>query len=621
MDGKERLKGAWERAFQPFDRRPIWEWAQEHVRIPSAGSRPGPFDPAIVPHLRRIFEVLRDHETREIGFLAPVRSGKSLVGDVWMPYCLANDPGPFLWTMQKDDVLTKHFESRVLPIIQAARPAAIQLDEASRRTDVKRLEFLNGMELYLGGSSIRNFQNKGTRFGILDEIWEYSEMIQEALARFHEFEEMGVSKAFFPSQGGVSGDGWDLFTSAGQWWEWHVPCQSCGKMFPPVFTGRRADRSYYGLEWPDGQEYRTPHGDWQIEKTIPHVGLSCRECGHVHKQTQALRWTWLNQGDYLMTRDGDPRRKIFHYEATIVRSWDRILADYLDASNARRRGNDDLARIFHQKQRALHYDPGKRMVREIISPKVEVEGHDRTKSVTQLTADRQAEGVHYVVVREWLNDGTGKSIRLWTGRCFSEAEIDEVSKRFPWVRGEGESKKENPAIVMIDCSYEHAEVYRMCARHPRWFALQGEEYRDFTHYEKRNGKKVAIKRSYSEMQTVDPEMGRVGAKRGPKAYKVRWSNPTIKDRLEGLIRQGLMGMASKPEWDDETEEDYQTQMAGQWKAKQQNSNGSVKFVWKDNGNDHYRDCENMQVVGATTLGMLPDLETATEKEESEKEPG
>lgn len=615
-----RLSEAWAKAFAPYDRSTIWEWAKRHVKIPSSVSRPGPFDPMVVPHIRKVFEFLADHETRELCFLAPVRSGKSLVADIWVPYLVANDPGPLLWAMQKDPVIKTHFETRPLQIIKNAEPSAKQMRLDSKRTDVSRLEFVNGMQLYLGGASIKNFQNKGCRYVILDEIWDYPERIQEALGRVHEFEEMGVSKVFLPSQGGVTGDGWDHFTSTGQWWEWHVPCQECKQYFPPLFTGRRKDRSYYGLEWPDGKDYRNAHGDWIIEKVTPHVVYSCRECGHKHKQTQRLRHEWLSQGRYEITREGDPRRKTLHYESIIVRGWDRILADYLEASNARRKGNDDQMRIFYQKSRALHYDPGKRSVRDMVMPKIG-EGEVTESQLTQFTLDRQAEGVHYGVVREWLNDGSGKSRRVWCGKVFSEAEIEEIAKRFSFKRKSKNEKGEDveterPAVVGIDCSFEHPVVYDMCARN-KWTALQGEDQREFIVKQKRGGKFVSIRRSYSEVQQVDPGMGRKGQGRGPTAMKIRWSNPTIKDRVEGMIKAGLLGVTEAPPWDDATEDDYQTQMAGQWKQKVTPKTGRTRWDWRDNGNDHYRDCENMQVVLATLFRLLPDIEKETpEKDET-----
>lgn len=615
------IRSAWNKAFAPYDRSSVWDWACQHVKIPSSVSKPGPFDPLTVPQLRQVFEFLTDAETREVGLLAPVRSGKSLVADIWVPYLLPNDPGPLLWTMQKDDVLVKHFESRVLPIIRMAKPSAAQLDETSRRTDVKRLELLNGMDIYLGGSSIKNFQNKGCRYVILDEIWDYSERIQEALARVHEFEDMGVSKVFLPSQGGMSNSGWDIFTSSGQWWEYHVQCPECRAWFPPTFTGRRADKSYYGLEWPDGVDYRNPHGDWIVEKVIPHVVYSCRECGVKYPQTQSLRMDWIQNGEYRVTREGDPRRKIVHYESIIVRSWERILADYLDAANARRKGNDDLMRIFWQKSRALHYDPGKRSVRDLIMPKIETGEEVSSRLIRVFTLDRQAEGVHYGVIREWLNDGSGRSVRVWCGKIFSEAEIEEKAKEYGWKKTtkDNDGKEVETMVdarVGIDCSYEHPIVYDMCARHG-WIAMQGEQYREFTVKEKRGGRIVMVKRSYSDVQVVDPGMGKRGQGRGVRASKIRWSNPTVKDRLEGMLKAGLMGVTPRPPWGDDDEDDYQTQMTGQWKQRVTTKSGRTHYEWRDNGNDHYRDCENMQVVFASILGFIPDIEREDREEKAE----
>jgi hypothetical protein len=89
----------------------------------------------------------------------------------------------------------------------------------------------------------------------------------------------------------------------------------------------------------------------------------------------------------------------------------------------------------------------------------------------------------------------------------------------------------------------------------------------------------------------------------PRCPVIRWSNPTIKDMVQ-MLRTGKMGKWEIP---DDTPDDWHNHMNAEVKRPKYNPlTGRTRLIWhrvkKDN---HLRDCECMNLVGAMLSGCMP----------------
>src|SRR5687767_6392684 len=84
------LADNWSRVWKPRDRRPIYEWARENVFLPSRLTRTGAFEVDRSRQFVAPFDALQNDRIREVNILAPVRDGKTLIADVWLPWLVVN---------------------------------------------------------------------------------------------------------------------------------------------------------------------------------------------------------------------------------------------------------------------------------------------------------------------------------------------------------------------------------------------------------------------------------------------------------------------------------------------------------------------------------------------------
>jgi hypothetical protein len=113
-------------------------------------------------------------------------------------------------------------------------------------------------------------------------------------------------------------------------------------------------------------------------------------------------------------------------------------------------------------------------------------------------------------------------------------------------------------------------------------------------------------RPFVRIANGDPLSGKAGNRNGWK-WKLcpvwRWSNPTIKDVLNKLLKQdGFTALDAPEAWHKHLRSEVK-------KLVRSPLTGRAKIIWKQIGkNVHLRDCECMCVVGAALhkrLNLMP----------------
>lgn len=612
-----RLRQYFANSFRPRDRRPTPEWARENVSLVTPLTKTGPFDVSSSRHFIAPIEAVDDERTREENIMAPIRSGKTLIADVLSMEIICRRPGPLLWVFQDDKAARDQAELRTWRLIRANKNISDMLPEDRHKQRGQEIIFPH-MPFHIKGPAISNLQSRGYQYVFLDEVRLYKGgRLEEARGRLGDYVRLGIDKLLCISQGGEPGDDWERQFNNGVIHEWHVQCAGCGKYCMPRWTGHRPDGSRWGMLW---DPHKLPSGLWDIPKCVATTRFECEHCGHPHIDCARTKSEWNRTGMYIAEQtDKNPKRKSHHWTAIIDFPWESLVEEFLSAVNAHKIGATEQLVIFFQKRMAEQKNESALLenTMNFRSSSYDLKSEWPDAAFRCLTADRQAEDVYWVTVREWAK--TGKSRRLWFGKLFSAVEIEEKRKEF----------NVDPKRTFIDSGFnpkgDHG-VYSDCIRFG-WVPVKGTgvgpndgEAVSFKHRIKVGKDYRVVERSYAEPVWVDPEIGKPGQGRR-RVQMIRFSAPTYADRVKNLIDRGLWLEPDVADKSDPMELEYRRQMESEYKkAKVEKFSGHKRFFWVcPSGNNHAFDCAKMQVLVATILRVLPDLDVTDSPKENQAE--
>jgi len=591
MESYELIRDAWRRACSPPDRRPIYEWAEQHVRLPTSGfTVTGPYHSDYSRHFLAIFESLQSETVRTVTLMKPTRGGGSMIADLWLPWVICNDAGPFQFNMQTDKIAQEHAETRTQAILTACPPVASLFHEDRHKTRKQEFIFSNGMPLWIQGPALSRLQSKAIRYQVNDELWEWPEgRHAHAIARTADFAEIQSSKVYNCSQGGFEFDPLDQAWKAGDQQEWEIVCLKCDHRMIPEWSNFREDKSRWGIVW----DKHKRGDDYDRAKILESVRFECEKCGHPHSDTPRTRKEWNRLGAYRPTNHtAPPSLKSFHWTSIIHRSWSVIVGKWLDAIEALKRGDLELLQQFFQKEMARSWSEQLAFETSPIHEEAyEVKSKWDAEQFRFLTCDKQAEGLYYFVVRAWA--GNGESRRLDHGKLYGYTEIDEKAKAWGVP----------PNRVFIDSGYETKEVYFHCTIYG-WNATKGDGNRDHYLGKLRDGK--TVRRSYSTFRG-DPERGSPKQKRR-FCLGILFAERTLQTRLQRLVDNKGATWATTPTGTEEEETDYKRQIASTYRRRvPDKTTGRTTEKWVcPSGANHLRDCEILQVLGAILAGVIED---------------
>jgi hypothetical protein len=599
------LTNAWQSAWTPPDRRPIYEWASENVDLPNCYSVTGRFDAEKVPFIKEPMDALLDPTVREVCCMSSVQSLKTLMGELWLLHTIAENPGPTQWLQQTDDDAKEHARTRFNVLLEGCPRLARYFTRNRHDKHIAAL-YLSHMSLIMeGGSNIRNLQRKSIRNQMRSEVWQWPPgHLQEADARMTQF--WFNSKAYTESQPGLEHDDLHERFLAGDQNHWHVACVSCGTYQPLRWTVNRPDGTLAGMRWEDSEQTRLPDGEWNLTALEPTVRYECVKCGFGMKDEPRTRRLLNATGKFLPSAPTAPKRiRSFSWNQLTVEglSWFNQVVRFLRAKSAYKRGVLEPLQEFFNKCLAEPWSESVVMSTDApVTVAYEVTSAWEDEHARFLTVDVQADGIFWAVVRAWSK--TGESRRLWFGKLFSYADI----------RGKQTEFQVTANHVLIDSGYEAREVYSKCCEFG-WIALKGDPTVSFRHHVRVKGQAVLVSRSYAPLTRGDPERGT--AREGSRFAKlIRWSNPTIKDRLKRLRDgKGSKWYVPAAAGDQEANEtEYNRQMAAEYKKqKVDKTTGRRSWQWVcPSGNNHAFDCEAMQVLAATLQGLLPDISSESD---------
>lgn len=578
------LATEWSRIQWVPDRRPIYEWARDHVTLPPTLTFSGKFDPDISRHFLAPLDSLQSDRVREVNICAPPRTGKTLVADTFVPWAIAQDPGPLLWVFATDDQARLHCESRLMPVLHSCEPVRALLPDNRHKDRSTEIQLANGYPVHVKGPALGNLQARGYRYLVGDEIWLWPHgRLGQAKTRLGDFRRNQSDKLLCISQGGEQGGEWWQQYTAGVIHEWEVPCDACGVYQRPVFSGKHDDGRRFGVVFACDKR---PDGSYDVEGAKASTRYVCQHCGHEHRDCKQTQGRWNALGRYARDEGGNEEVHSFHWNDVITAHWRDLVALFLNARTQAKRGNWKPLVDFTQKQLAGFAT--ERSVSESENPLQRIEMSASAEWPDEafrfLTVDTQ-QGHFHCMARAWSK--TGESRRLFWGSVKNPEEIEDIRKRL----------NIKPRCTIIDAAWNARAVYTWAANYD-WVCIRGDARRAWKHKLEQPGKPTTwVEKPWSVQWSGDPDSNGLTIK-GRKAIVYSISRPSTADRLQGLRDAGLW-IEPKVEPMTKEETEYTAQMNSMLKVRKKPGDPET---WEQTGCEpHAWDVARMQVFAAMVV--------------------
>jgi len=595
------LRG-WRTGWAPIDRRPIYDWAKDHVIFPSSYAQPGRFDVSTSRYAIEPFHAIADHRIRQADLRKAIQCFGTGIIEISILHALANAPGPIMWTQQDDASAKEHCKGRFNELLRNCGPVAALLPTHDRHAITNTEVYFGDFFLLVNGANLNNLQSKSIRYKFNSEVWLWKQgLMDDAKGRVSAFERVGTSKIVNESQASIAGDDADREWSAGSQEYWSVECESCHRHAPLVFFDRAADDAErrVGVVWDEGA--RMESGEWDVARACETVRYRCPHCGHDHENSARTRSRWNVSGKYLQRNLTAPaHHRSFTWNSLCNTDHAQMVGWYLDAIAAKKRGNIVPLKNFFMKRLALPWRDEAQTTEfvELHGAGYQLDALDATQSWATpidneayrfMALDRQRDHL-WGIVRAARADGSTRL--LYRGKIATPEQAESIRERFGV----------QPQFVLQDAQYSTAEVYKDCVRFG-WTALHGSGEPRFAHYPR--GQKQPTQKYYSPAKTAQAE--------GGLATYIFWASDPVKDILDRLRKGAGVGW----EIPDDAGDDYHRQMSGETKRERINKRtGRPEWRWVKTGPNHYWDCEAMGVVFLLMMGLLN--EQPTNEPESNK---
>jgi hypothetical protein len=602
----------------PF-RGEIYEYGA-NLDLQNGYAKKGKFNVDLSKYLKEPFRAIRDPKIRQVVILKAVQTGGTLLGDIFVPYCIEHAPGDILWLMQDDDFAVKFLAERFMPLMLNA-PSLKPWIEAAGRFGIKKDQFLfPHMSVTVGGLNEGNCQSMSKQIVIIDEAWlaEMNGLIRQAKARTSAFPYN--KKILIISQAGVEGDDLDQEWKQSDQREWNWQCPSCEKHQPFEMARKREDGSYSGL-WFETSEVTKPNGRWNYSKVGATARLECFYCGHRVDDTPANRRRIDDTHKYISTNpEADASIVGFHWPAiaNVDISFASVCIAYLQAKAQKEEQSYTLPmQEFHQKILARPWSlRNSEDYAPIVTEAYDVSAQWSDEKYRFLIADCQKE-LKKFFVGVFAVSLAGEARELFRGEAESFDGIAEIQKKW----------NVKDQRTFLDCGYHMTKVLRECVRRGHvgyvdkrkvwlcWTGLKGSGQETFTHYHPRT--KLPENRIYSVQKFYDVNEGTSG--KDPRAPYYEWSNLHCKDLMRARRDNdpGIPKFLTLPDTrpaDDEWS--YNNQMRSERRIVEV-KNGRKRAIWlpiKEHAPNHDLDKVSMLMAVMSICGIIGGIQ---EKEASE----
>jgi phage terminase large subunit GpA-like protein len=537
-------------------------------------------------------EDFADPEVNEVVVVCSAQSAKTLTVLAALGYFICEDPGPILWVTFSEKEAKKISNMRVMPMFELCAPIAERLP--TDRTKKKTLEvYFPGAPFVLtGADTVGALQSTPYRIVICDEARSYKAGILDMISK--RFRSFGPHyKKIVISTPGRERDELDTAYKMGDQRKWLVPCPECGHENEIFDWGDK--KSPGGLHWDVNEEtYDAERGEYRWDALRKTIRYDCwnPECEHAWRDVPRDRHYLANKGRWVATNPNAPsnvRSRRWNALLPTWPVWEDQVREFLKATRAlewadvaplkdhmnETRGLSWTDRFQHAKEdknleeRKVDYDPRAPWPEEL----------NRF-----MTVDVQGKGGrHY----KWV-------VRAWARRAWSRKLAHGVAWSLDEVKQVADEWAVSPHAVAFDAGNWASEVYGYVVNSGYKFkALKGDDRWHF---------RVDKQNLLFQVTPADPAIGTEHQGRVRPIELYVWAKYGVLDRLLPMMA-GTLG-----QWEVPTggvDEDYALEVTAIGRRERPTRGGGVAYeYYNKRKDDHFSDCEQMQIICASAAGLL-----------------
>ena len=530
-------------------------------------------------------EAFSDEGVNEIACMCSAQSAKTLTMLCLVAWSIAEDPGPLLWVTSSIQEARKFAKSRLVPLLERCGPVAAKFPRDRHQKTTLEIYFPGAPFIITGAESQASLQSTPFRYVFLDEVRSYPkgavDMVSKRTRTYpHNY------KRVFISTPDMEGDAVHRAYLSGDQRRFFSFCPEC-KHGQIVDWGD--DTSPGGIKWTTDDKTK-PDGHYNFDALKETVRWVCENCHKEFRDVVSVRKYLSSNGEW---RKGNPNApsntRSFQWNALLPwwTSWLSQVTEFLSAKAALKWNDPEPLKSFVNETRGLPWTDRLRYLHdEKFLQKREADYDPRAmwdQEVRRfMTVDVQGKGGRhfYIVIRAWALGGASRL--LFATKVWSWEEVKQFAVEW----------SVKPDNLAFDAATWTAEVYKMIVESGyKWKALKGDD-RPF--FRRGDGHAIWTK------SDVDPEIGTVLANRMRPIPLFLWSKPSALDRLalfmHGLAGNWLIHKGVDPE--------YAQQVTAYERRERTDPRGVIHTEWHSKRENHYADCEQMQIICAAVLELL-----------------
>ena len=539
-----------------------------------------------------------------VGLIGSVQHIKTLTAQLWHLYEAQVSPGRAAHYDLTKDALDSFSDDKFTPLVDNTEAILGLIPDQRHRKTKYNISMPYGFIRLLSIGVLSNRNSKTLEKAALDEAWAYAsekdggnwiEQIRDRMTSYP-----WTWRLFIPSSGQSAESELDQLWKRSTRRVWHVPCDHCGELIPYIWTPDPIDGKipHGGMRFASGDDIRTDSGeiDWRTLRAS--VYYECPSCAGRMDYDAGSIAKRNNAGRYLATNpDGDPKLDFYNYNALAHYPWSDLVEQWQHAALARARGDIKPLENFMRKRLAIAWDEGQHVSTGTPPPAAANYKLGEPWSDSEFifaTVDVQQDH-YYLVIRGWAMIGEQLHSRLLERRkLIADTQIEDLCKK--WNIPQGGIDPSIGCRVFLDGNYNTAQVRKLCAAHG-WMMLRGDDMKMVRH---RDG----IFRIYGPIQHIVADEGTA------QANTQRFVGQFFFSNLEARNRLALLRSIRDPDpiwtYASDAGPEYEKQLNAWVRiAKIKKRDGSRYYDWIKRGHDdHYHDCEKMQIVCAAMAGLI-----------------
>lgn len=543
----------------------IYEWANKHRYLRDGASEKGAYDINNVIYLKDVYDSLLNYDYEFTALATPAQAGKTECGFNFIGYSLDVDPLPAFFCLPTKDACKLVSKKRLTPFFEQTKTLCNKMTENSTLDKT-----VNGVMFKMPwGTSASQLCSDPFARGVVDEYDRQPDDVQGEgslaellLARTTTYQKVKIFLISTPLVLGESKIWSDL--EKGTFKRFHIPCPKCKTFFCP---------SEKTLNFEENKDF-----------------VFCPYCMYIFEEDNLYKYAML--GKYVgwgqtIDKGGNVKGDLketnidsFWFSGLITK-WASIKKICVSLRDAIRK--KDPKRIKSIKNLKL----GEPYSNKVEKPKVEVvrelgSNFERGvfyESFTSLimTVDVQKDCFFYVL-RQWKKDET--SYQVDYGRIDGDTEGNEIWQKLRDLVTGGvktnNGRIKEIDVCGIDARWRSHKVYAFCKSLPDYcIPIRGFDEQD-TPIQKRRADMI-----FKGERFVD------------ETWKYNIDEGYFKEMLYSLIN-------NKKKWflSNNFDNDYCKQVVSEDKVLDEKKN---KYVWKENGANHFLDCEKMNLACASIM--------------------